>query len=55
MEAPSSYFFKSPPVQHTDDEARRLTEEYIRKHGLEGWEPADADAVEDREPELVES
>ena len=32
MEAPSSYFFKSPPVQYTDDEARRATEEYIQHH-----------------------
>jgi myo-inositol-1-phosphate synthase len=35
VEGPSSYFFKSPPVQHTDDEARRLTEEYIREYGSE--------------------
>jgi myo-inositol-1-phosphate synthase len=27
---PSSYFMKSPPVQFTDDEARRKTEEFIR-------------------------
>jgi len=27
--APSSYFMKSPPIQYTDDEARRLTEEFI--------------------------
>ena len=27
--APSSYFMKSPPKQFTDDEARRMTEEYI--------------------------
>jgi len=27
--APSSYFMKSPPIQYTDAEARRLTEEYI--------------------------
>ncbi len=26
---PSSYFMKSPPVQYTDEEARRLVEEYI--------------------------
>ena len=26
---PSSYFMKSPPIQYTDAEARRLTEEYI--------------------------
>ena len=27
--APSAYFMKSPPVQHTDDEARRMVEEFI--------------------------
>jgi len=27
--APSSYFMKSPPVQFTDDEARRLVQEFI--------------------------
>jgi len=32
IEAPSSYFFKSPPVQFTDDEARRATEEFIAAH-----------------------
>ncbi|MDP2952209.1 MAG: inositol-3-phosphate synthase [Chloroflexota bacterium] len=26
---PSAYFMKSPPVQHTDDEARRMVEEFI--------------------------
>jgi myo-inositol-1-phosphate synthase len=29
MVAPSSYFMKSPPVQYTDDEARRLVEQFI--------------------------
>jgi myo-inositol-1-phosphate synthase len=29
MEAPSSYFMKSPPVQFTDEDARRKTEEFI--------------------------
>jgi len=29
IEAPSAYFMKSPPVQHTDDEARRMVEEFI--------------------------
>lgn len=33
MNAPSSYFKKSPPVQYTDEEARRLTEEFITKYG----------------------
>ncbi len=28
--APSSYFMKSPPLQFTDDEAHRKTEEFIR-------------------------
>ncbi len=27
--APSAYFMKSPPIQHTDDEARRMVEEFI--------------------------
>jgi myo-inositol-1-phosphate synthase len=30
--APSAYLMKSPPVQHDDDEARDLTEAFIRKH-----------------------
>lgn len=30
LEGPSSYFFKHPPRQFTDDEAYRLTEEFIR-------------------------
>ncbi len=29
LEAPASYFMKSPPVQFTDDVARRKTEEFI--------------------------
>jgi myo-inositol-1-phosphate synthase len=29
LEAPSSYFMKSPPVQHPDDIARNLTEQFI--------------------------
>ncbi|HDY74461.1 MAG TPA: inositol-3-phosphate synthase, partial [Euryarchaeota archaeon] len=29
LEAPSSYFMKSPPVQHPDDQARELVEEFI--------------------------
>jgi myo-inositol-1-phosphate synthase len=32
LEAPSSYLMKSPSVQHPDDEARDLTEEFIRKN-----------------------
>jgi myo-inositol-1-phosphate synthase len=30
LEGPSSYFMKSPPVQHPDSVARELTEEFIR-------------------------
>jgi len=33
LEGPASYFKKSPPVQHTDDEARNLTEDFILKYG----------------------
>jgi myo-inositol-1-phosphate synthase len=29
LEAPSAYFMKSPPVQYTDNEARRMVEEFI--------------------------
>ena len=36
LEAPSSYFFKSPPVQYYDDKCREMTEEYIRKYGRRG-------------------
>jgi myo-inositol-1-phosphate synthase len=34
---PSSYFMKSPPVQFTDDEARRRTEAFIQ--GVSYQEP----------------
>jgi myo-inositol-1-phosphate synthase len=34
LTAPSSYFMKSPPQQYTDDEARRLTDDFIRAHAL---------------------
>jgi myo-inositol-1-phosphate synthase len=33
MEAPSSYFKKSPPIQFFDDEARNMTEAFIAKYG----------------------
>lgn len=33
IEAPSSYFFKSPPVQYYDDQCHRMTEEYITEYG----------------------
>lgn len=30
LEGPSAYFMKSPPIQHPDDVAREMTEEFIR-------------------------
>ncbi|MCX5800265.1 MAG: inositol-3-phosphate synthase [Candidatus Eisenbacteria bacterium] len=30
---PSAYFKKSPPIQYTDEEARNMVEEFIRKYG----------------------
>jgi myo-inositol-1-phosphate synthase len=33
LEGPSSYFMKSPPVQHPDDVCRRMTEEFIAGEG----------------------
>ncbi len=29
---PSGYFMKSPPTQYHDEEARRMTEEFITEH-----------------------
>jgi myo-inositol-1-phosphate synthase len=34
LRAPSSYFMKSPPVQYSDDEARRQVEEFIATYSL---------------------
>jgi myo-inositol-1-phosphate synthase len=31
IEAPSAYFMKSPPVQHTDDEAREMVEQFVQR------------------------
>ncbi len=36
LEAPSAYFMKSPPKQFTDDEARRMVEEFIQDQPKEG-------------------
>jgi myo-inositol-1-phosphate synthase len=33
LEGPSAYFMKSPPQQYTDNEARELTESYVRASG----------------------
>ena len=45
VKAPSAYFMKSPPVQYTDDEARELTEEFIRKYGKKVAKPSPKKAV----------
>ncbi len=39
LEAPSAFFMKSPPRQYADDEAFRLTEEFIREGGLAKSKP----------------
>jgi len=36
LEAPSAYFMKSPPKQFTDDEARRMVEQFIQDEPKEG-------------------
>jgi len=36
LEGPSAYFMKSPPKQFTDDEARRMVEEFIQDQSKEG-------------------
>ncbi|HEX6547301.1 MAG TPA: inositol-3-phosphate synthase [Candidatus Dormibacteraeota bacterium] len=51
LEGPSSYFMKSPPIQYTDNEARRLTEEFIERYARgkapKREEPAAAAAARD--------
>ncbi|MBZ0315299.1 MAG: inositol-3-phosphate synthase [Anaerolineae bacterium] len=44
LEGPASYFMKSPPVQHPDDIARNITEQYIAGEYNQVVKPAD-DAV----------
>jgi myo-inositol-1-phosphate synthase len=39
LEGPSAYFMKSPPQQYTDNDARRLTEEFIAAHGHPHGQP----------------
>ncbi len=40
LEAPSSYFMKSPPVQFTDDEAHQKVEDFIKKYQLKKTAPS---------------
>lgn len=37
--APSSYFMKTPPRQYTDTDAKRLTEQFIKKYGQKQEKP----------------
>jgi len=39
LRAPSSYFMKTPPIQHTDTDAKRLTEIFIKKYGKKQEKP----------------
>ena len=39
LEGPSAYFMKSPPKQYTDEEARKMVEEYIGGKQKEAAEP----------------
>jgi len=41
LEGPSAYFMKSPARQYTDNDARRLTEEFISKYGRGSAEPSE--------------
>jgi len=43
LEGPSAFFCKHPPVQYPDDEAHRLTEDFIRE--VADGRPATATAV----------
>jgi myo-inositol-1-phosphate synthase len=46
LTAPSAYFMKSPPQQFTDDEARRMLEDYIRAHSLPARKTARPETVQ---------
>lgn len=40
LEGPSAYFMKSPPVQHPDDVARNMVEEFIATYAIKKSKPA---------------
>jgi myo-inositol-1-phosphate synthase len=47
LEGPSAYFMKSPPQQHTDNDARRLTDDFIARYSVAaGAEQSSATAQE---------
>ncbi|MBI2850903.1 MAG: inositol-3-phosphate synthase [Chloroflexi bacterium] len=35
LEGPAAYFMKSPPIQHTDDEAHKMVEDFIKANRLD--------------------
>jgi myo-inositol-1-phosphate synthase len=53
LEAPSSYFMKSPPTQFADDDAHDMVEEFIASHA--GKKSRPADGAEARMAERAES
>ena len=40
LTGPAAYFMKSPPVQYSDDEARRMVEEFIAENRNDNKSPA---------------
>ncbi len=50
LEGPSSYFMKSPPVQHPDDVARNITEQFIAGEFNGVVKPSDDVQLEAPEP-----
>jgi myo-inositol-1-phosphate synthase len=54
LEAPASYLFKSPPVQHADDIARDLVESFIAGDFNDTVKPASSEGLQD-EPSVPES
>jgi myo-inositol-1-phosphate synthase len=49
---PAGYFMKSPPIQYHDDEARRMTEEFITEHSRTEQE-VKGNGKREVEPEVV--
>ncbi len=50
---PASYFMKSPPIQYRDDEARKLTEEFIATYSKD--KPAPMNTDEEKEEKNAEA
>ena len=42
VEGPSAYLMKSPPIQYSDEEARTMTEEFIRTASIAAGARSDA-------------